>query len=240
MALRPAMLAAPSVRTGRPSWGSAFAGRSRVNEPFPVTRAVASLAIDLGTPRGVGCGVVAPTRSPIRMTAAPPLPIPFLQVHPLLAIAASIAGAVAMIAWRLRETRGAVSFWKIVGPPLGMSTGLSMFAAPAARVPWAWGLAAFLVGAAVLAIPVARTSRLVRRGDVVLMERSRAFLWILLALIAVRFALHAWIEHVVSPMQSGGLLFLLAFGMILRWRLQMLVTFRRLQREGVAADASAG
>ncbi len=60
------------------------------------------------------------------------------------------------------------------------------------------------------------------------MQRSRAFLWILLGLFAVRLALRAYVERVVSPMQSGGLLFLLAFGMILRWRVGMLLEFRRL------------
>jgi membrane protein CcdC involved in cytochrome C biogenesis len=151
-----------------------------------------------------------------------------LHAHPLLMIAATLAGAGAMIAWRLRETSRPVSFWRIVGPPLGMSTGLSMFVAPAARVPWSWALAAFLLGALVFAIPVSRTSRLVRRGDEVHMERSKAFLWILLGLVAVRFGLRAWIEEVVSPLQSGGLLFLLAFGMILRWRVAMLLDYRRL------------
>src|SRR5512141_1128232 len=61
-----------------------------------------------------------------------------------------------------------------------MSTGLAMFLAPAARVPPAWAGAAFLLGATVLSIPLARTSRLVRRGDVVVLERSGAFLWVVL------------------------------------------------------------
>ncbi|HET9553006.1 MAG TPA: cytochrome c biogenesis protein CcdC [Anaeromyxobacteraceae bacterium] len=156
------------------------------------------------------------------------MPFQLSHIHPLLMIAASLAGAGAMIAWRLRETSRPVSLWGIIGPPLGMSTGLAMFAAPAARVPWSWALAAFLLGALVFAIPVARTSRLVKRGDAVHMERSKAFLWILLGLVAVRFGLRAWIEEVVSPLQSGALLFLLAFGMILRWRVAMLLDYRRL------------
>jgi membrane protein CcdC involved in cytochrome C biogenesis len=162
-------------------------------------------------------------------------PMPLPHVPPALMIIGSLLGAAVMIAWRFRETSTPVSTRKIVAPPLGMSTGLAMFLAPAARVPWAWAAGAFLLGALVLAIPIARTSRLVRRGEVVLMERSKAFLWILLGVIAVRFGLRAYVEHLVSPAQSGGLVFLLAFGMILRWRVSMLLAYRRLCAEPVEA-----
>ena len=165
--------------------------------------------------------------------------VPALHVHPLLMIGATLAGAGAMIAWRLRESRAPVTVRKLVAPPLGMSTGLSMFAAPAFRVPWAWGAAALLAGALVLAVPLARTSTLVRRGEEIVVQRSRAFLWILLALVAVRFGLRAWVEHHVSPMQTGAILFLLALGMILRWRPAMLIDYRRLPTEPAAEPPAA-
>src|SRR5512141_806738 len=123
-----------------------------------------------------------------------------------------------MLAWRVREARTPVSTRKIVFPPLGMSTGFLMFLAPAARVPWSWASAAFALGAVVLAVPLARTSRLVRTGDVVWMQRSRAFLWILLALLVVRTAARASVEQVVPPLQTGALFFVLAFGMLLEYR----------------------
>ncbi len=144
-------------------------------------------------------------------------PLPLLYAHPAAFLALSIGGAAAMIAWRLRETRRPVTLPRIVAPPLGMSTGLTMFLAPAARVPWAWAAGAFAVGAALLAVPVARASRLVRRGDAVFLERSRAFLWILVGVVATRFLLRSCVERVVSPVQTGSLAFLLAFGMIVRW-----------------------
>jgi membrane protein CcdC involved in cytochrome C biogenesis len=155
--------------------------------------------------------------------------MPFDHLSPPLTLAATLIGAAAVIAWRLRETSTPVSTPKIVAPPLGMSTGLAMFLAPAARVPWLWAATAFLLGAVVFSIPVARTSRLVRRGDVVLMQRSKAFLAILLGLVALRFALRSYVEHLVSPAQTAGLMFLLAFGMILRWRVGMLIAYRRLR-----------
>lgn len=159
------------------------------------------------------------------------IPLPLANVAPLFGGAAALVGAGVMIAWRVRETSRPVTTRSIIAPPLGMSTGLAMFAVPATRIPVLWALLAFLFGWLVLAIPVARSSRLVRQGDQVLLERSRAFLWILLALVAVRFGLRAWVEHHVSPMQTGAILFLLALGMILRWRLAMLLDYRRLLAE---------
>jgi membrane protein CcdC involved in cytochrome C biogenesis len=97
-------------------------------------------------------------------------------------------------------------------------------------VPWTYASAAFAFGALVLSIPLARTSRLVRNGDAIVMQRSKAFLWILLGLVVVRFALRAYVEHIVTPLQTGALLFMLAFGMILRWRATMLIAYLRLRR----------
>ena len=67
----------------------------------------------------------------------------------------SLAGAVAVMAWRVSETRRPVSLKKIVIPPMGMATGFCMFLVPMFRVPLTWGLAAFATGALALAYPLA-------------------------------------------------------------------------------------
>ncbi len=159
------------------------------------------------------------------------LPSSLEHVHPAILVLVTLAGAAVVLGWRFRETRSPVSTRKIVVPPLGMSTGFLMFLVPATRIPWSWAAAAFVLGAAVFSYPLARTSRLARSGDVILMQRSKAFLWILLGLVAVRFALRAYVERVVSPLQTGALFFILAFGMIARWRLAMLRDYRRLRSQ---------
>ena len=151
-----------------------------------------------------------------------------MQLQTVFGSAASLIGAGGIIAWRLHETRRAVKPYGIILPPIGMSTGFMMFVAPQMRIPFSWGVVAFLVGAAVFAIPLARTSRLERDGDMVMMRRSPAFLAILLALVAVRFALRSYIDQFISPLQTGALFFVLAFGMILRWRVAMYLEYRRL------------
>jgi membrane protein CcdC involved in cytochrome C biogenesis len=164
-------------------------------------------------------------------------PTSFLRAHPLLLLLATLAGAVAVMTWRVQETRTPVSTRKIVIPPIGMSTGFLMFVAPAARVPWSWAGGAFALGALVLSWPLSRTSRLERQGSEIVLKPSRAFLWILIGLLAIRLALRAWVEQLVTPVQTGAIFFILAFGMILRWRAAMLVDYLRLRELGPAPVA---
>jgi membrane protein CcdC involved in cytochrome C biogenesis len=146
----------------------------------------------------------------------------------VLSIVSSIAGAIAVMFWRVRETRTAVSAKKIVIPPAGMATGFSMFAVPAFRVPWLWAGAAFLCGALLLAYPLLRTSRLVREGDRVMMQRSYAFFGVLILLAVLRLAARGYLDTVLSIPQTASLFFVLAFGIIVRWRARMYLEYRAL------------
>ncbi len=142
------------------------------------------------------------------------------------AAAGSLIGLAAVLAWRIREARGPVSLKKIVIPPLGMATGFCMFLVPAFRIPWTWALGAFLVGAVALAYPLLRTSKLIREGDAVLMQRSNAFFAVILALAAIRLLARGYFDTLLTVQQTGALFFVLAFGMILRWRVRMFFEYR--------------
>lgn len=149
-------------------------------------------------------------------------------VSPAFSAFASLIGMLAVLTWRVREGRTAVTLKKIVIPPAGMATGFCMFLVPAFRVPWAWALGAFLAGAIVLAYPLLLTSRLERNGEAIMMKRSRAFLIVIIALAAIRFLAHSYLDTVISVEQTGALFFVLAFGMILRWRASMFFEYRTL------------
>ena len=148
-------------------------------------------------------------------------------IRPVLRIG-PVFGGIAMLAWRVRETRVPVSRNAIIIPPLAMSTGFMMFIAPMMRIPWLWAISAFLLGFLVLSWPLVSSTRLEPRDGVVWMKRSRAFLMILLVLLAIRLALHDYIGHIISPLQTASLFYLLAFGMILRWRLVMYRQYQRI------------
>jgi len=145
-----------------------------------------------------------------------------------MSVLGSLAGLVAVLVWRVREGRTAVSIKKIVIPPLGMATGFSMFILPAFRIPWAWATIAFLIGALGLAYPLLRTSRLVRQGDTVMMQRSTAFFTVILVLAAIRILARDYFNTLLTLQQTAALFFVLAFGMILRWRSSMFFEYRSL------------
>lgn len=147
----------------------------------------------------------------------------------LLSLVASVGGALAVLAWRVRETRTPVSTRSLIIPPLGMATGFSMFLAPPFRVPWSWALAALVMGGLALAYPLVRTSRLVREGDTITMQRSNVFFAVIIVLAGIRIGARAYLDTVLSVTQTAGLFFVLAFGMIVRWRVQLFLAYRQLQ-----------
>jgi membrane protein CcdC involved in cytochrome C biogenesis len=149
----------------------------------------------------------------------------------------SLVGLVGVMAWRIREGRTAVTVRKIVIPPLGMATGFCMFIAPQFRVPLLWAAIAFLAGAILLAYPLLITSRLEREGEAIMMRRSGAFFLVVVALAAIRYFARGYFDSVLTIEQTAGLFFILAFGMILRWRLRMLSQFRALTAQQAAVQA---
>jgi len=153
----------------------------------------------------------------------------YLPHFPILTSAvASIFGFIGVMIWRVREGRTAVTARKIIIPPLGMATGFSMFVVPAFRVPPLWAAVAFLIGAILLAWPLQATSRLIRDGNTIMMQRSGAFFAVVIVLFAVRYFARGYFDKIMTLQQTAALFFVLAFGMILRWRLGMLREYRTL------------
>jgi membrane protein CcdC involved in cytochrome C biogenesis len=150
----------------------------------------------------------------------------------------AVLGFFGVLVWRLREGRRPVRLKTILFPPLGMATGFSMFIVPAFRVPFAWALGAFLVGALVLSYPLIRTSRLVLEGNTVMMRRSKVFFIVVLLLFAVRYLARGYIDQIISVPQTAGLFFILAFGMIVAWRGAMFFEYKRLFADGIGARLS--
>ncbi len=147
---------------------------------------------------------------------------------PLITAVASLIGLVGVLAWRIREGRSAVTLRKIVMPPLGMATGFCMFIVPAFRVPWTWALGAFFIGAIIFAYPLLLTSDLHLQNGVIMMKRSSAFFAVIIVLAVARYLARGFFDRFLTLEQTGALFYLLAFGMILRWRLKLLLAWRAL------------
>ncbi len=151
-----------------------------------------------------------------------------MVLRPWMSLASAVLGFFVILAWRVREGRTPVTLRKIIIPPLGMSTGFCMFIAPMFRVPITWAATAFLLGAIFLAYPLIRTSRLSLQGDTVMMHRSASFFIVIIVLGIIRILAHTYLDTIMTIQQTAGLFFILAFGMIVVWRLNMLFEYKRV------------
>jgi membrane protein CcdC involved in cytochrome C biogenesis len=160
---------------------------------------------------------------------------------PVITAVVSLLGLCGVLIWRVREGRTAVTMKKIVMPPLGMATGFCMFIVPAFRVPWTWGIGAFLLGAIVFAVPLLLTSDLHRQNGIIMMKRSSAFFAVIIVLAVVRYLARGYLDAYLSLEQTGALFYLLAFGMILRWRAKLFFAYRALTSgPGLTATPNPG
>jgi membrane protein CcdC involved in cytochrome C biogenesis len=151
-----------------------------------------------------------------------------MVASPVITAVVSVAGLCAVLFWRVREGRTAVTARKLLIPPIGMATGFCMFFVPVFRFPLTWAIGAFLLGAILLAWPLLATSSLHREGNAIMMKRSGAFFAVIVVLAAVRYFARGYFDSVLTLEQTGGLFFVLAFGMILRWRTSLYLSYRAL------------
>jgi membrane protein CcdC involved in cytochrome C biogenesis len=152
-----------------------------------------------------------------------------MHLRPWMSVASAVLGFFVILAWRIREGQTPVTLRKILIPPAGMATGFCMFLAPPFRVRPLYALVAFLLGALILAWPLIRTSHLRLQPDgVVTMHRSPSFFIVLVVLALIRILAHSYLDTLMTVPQTGGLFFILAFGMILHWRTQMYFEYKRV------------
>lgn len=159
------------------------------------------------------------------------------NINPTLLHIGSTLGAVFMalmvIFIRLKASSRPVTLRKIWIPPFGMATGFAMFVVPEVRFPLWWAAIAFLIGWFIFAYPLMRSTIFEQRDGQIYAQRSKSFIFILLGLLLVRTLLHEFINRYITVPQSGGLFFILAFGMILHWRAFMYKRYKVLAPAGI-------
>ncbi|MGC5325662.1 CcdC family protein [Brevibacillus sp. SYSU BS000544] len=144
----------------------------------------------------------------------------------VLGTIAGIFMFVTVIIVRLRATKKPVSAMKIIAPPLFMSTGFAMFHFPEVVTSISYDLVAFCMGT-LFSIPLILTSKFEIVNNEIYLRRSKAFVGILLTLFAIRLLVKIYVGDVFTPLQTAGLFFVLAFGMIVPWRVAMFITYRQ-------------
>ncbi|TDQ39745.1 CcdC family protein [Aureibacillus halotolerans] len=146
-------------------------------------------------------------------------------------IATIVAVCMALIAImiRLKAAAKPASLKKILLPPLFMSTGFLMFTQPMFHISLSNALEAFIVGA-LFSIVLIKTSRFEVRDEKIYLKRSRAFPFILLGLLVFRIILKLVLGQYIEWEALSGMFFILAFGMLLPWRLSMFIKFKRVEK----------
>lgn len=158
----------------------------------------------------------------------------FTKIPPTYLIIGSTAlalfmGTLALIV-RSKAANRPVTIKKIVLPPLFMSTGALMFIFKEFRVPPVQILEAVVVGM-LFSIILIKTTNFELRNEDIFMKRSKAFVFILLGLLIIRLVGKLVLSSTIDIGELGGMFWILAFGMIVPWRIAMLIKFNKLTKE---------
>lgn len=131
---------------------------------------------------------------------------------------------------RMKATKKPVTSKKIILPPIFMSTGALMFIHPFFRVTSLEIIEALFVGM-IFSILLIKTSNFEIKENDIYLKRSKAFAFILIGLLIVRLAGKVVLSNSIDVGELSGMFWILAFGMIVPWRVAMYVQYKKLQKE---------
>jgi membrane protein CcdC involved in cytochrome C biogenesis len=148
-----------------------------------------------------------------------------------LVIASSI-GAIGMAFFamfiRMKAAKKPATTKKIILPPIFMSTGALMFIHPYFRVSLLEIMEALVIGV-LFSFLLIRTSKFEIRDQDIYLKRSKAFMYILIGLLILRIVMKSILSTTIDYGELSGMFWILAFGMIVPWRIAMFINFRKLQ-----------
>ncbi|EDW23505.1 CcdC [Bacillus pumilus ATCC 7061] len=131
---------------------------------------------------------------------------------------------------RIKSSAKPATAKKIILPPIFMSTGALMFFVPMFQVTGAEFLEAITVGM-FFSIFLIKTSKFEIRGNEIYLKRSKAFVFILIGLLVLRIGMKTILSSSIDYGSLSGMFWILAFGMIVPWRVAMYLSFRKLSKQ---------
>ena len=157
----------------------------------------------------------------------------FSEIPSHYVLIASTIGAFGMgLFWmfvRMRAQKKPVNEKKILIPPVAMSTGALMFLFEEFRVAPMQILEAVGLGLLFSIVLIVSSKFEVRDGDVYL-KRSKLFVFILFGLLGLRVVLKLIFAETLDVGELGGMFFILAWSMIIPWRLAMVLQYRKVKK----------
>jgi len=151
------------------------------------------------------------------------------QLLVLVSSVGAIFMAVFVMFVRLRSQKKPINEKKIIIPPIAMSTGALMFIFEEFRVAPLQILEATVIGVLFSTVLIA-TSKFEARDGEIYLKRSKAFVFILIGLLILRIILKLIFSNSLDVGELGGMFFILAWSMIIPWRLAMLVQYKKLKK----------
>ncbi|MEH7250117.1 cytochrome c biogenesis protein CcdC [Neobacillus niacini] len=131
---------------------------------------------------------------------------------------------------RMKAAKKPTNTLKIILPPVFMSSGALMYVVPQFR------LSALEIGEVVIvgmlfSILLIKTSKFEIRENEIYLKRSKAFMYILVGLLVVRLGLKSILSTTIDFGELSGMFFLLAFSMIVPWRIAMYLDYKKLYKQ---------
>lgn len=129
---------------------------------------------------------------------------------------------------RMKAQNFPVNEKKIILPPFFMATGALMYVIPYFRLTGMEILESIILGVLFSTVLIWTSHFEIHRTEIY-MKRSKAFPIILISLLIIRTVIKIFISSQIDPGEIGGMFFLLAFSMIVPWRLAMLYKYKKLK-----------
>ncbi|WP_407984660.1 CcdC family protein [Pradoshia eiseniae] len=142
---------------------------------------------------------------------------------------AAVLMALGVFAIRMKASKKPATVKKIILPPFFMSTGALMYVFEPFRLSGTEIIEAILLGM-FFSIFLIMTSRFEIKDEQIYIKRSKAFVFVLLGLIVVRTLLKFILSSSIDVGEIGGMFFLIAFSMIVPWRVAMYYQYKKLER----------
>ena len=151
------------------------------------------------------------------------------MLYLVFSIVVAFLMGIGVIVVRMKAQQYPVNEKKIILPPFFMATGALMYVVPYFRLTGMEIIECIVLGVLFSTILI-WTSRFETSGSEVYMKRSKAFPIILISLLLIRTIMKIFISNKIEPGEIGGMFFLLAFCMIVPWRLAMLYQYKKVKK----------
>ncbi|TDM07039.1 CcdC family protein [Macrococcus lamae] len=148
-------------------------------------------------------------------------------MYVILSMIVALCMGMIVIVVRMKAQKYPTNAKKIILPPFFMATGALMYVVPYFRLTGMEILEAVLVGMFFSLFLIFTSNFQVLDGQIY-MKRSKLFPVILISLLVIRSVLKFYLSSTIHPGELAGMFFLLAFSMIVPWRIAMYIKYRKL------------